>query len=115
MSYIEPPPPPLFARDDDDDENKPTTEERFAEFDAAHPEVWEMYQRFAYELRRRGITRGSTQQILGRVRWETQVNPNHDGGFKVDERFKKLYAKKLVEHDPSFDGFFEFREFGRTV
>jgi hypothetical protein len=84
---------------------------RFAKFDAAHPEVYASYKRFAYELKRAGCTRGSTQQILGRVRWESNVNPGRDGGWKVNEQFKKHYALKLVGEDPTFEGFFEFREF----
>lgn len=84
---------------------------RFARFDAAHPEVYESYKRFAYELKRAGCVRGSTQQILGRVRWESNVNPGKDGGWKVNEQFKRLYALKLVAEDPSFEGFFEFRDF----
>jgi len=94
-----------------DDDDRRSIAERFAEFDAAHPEVYAMYRRFAYELIRAGCRRGSTQQILGRIRWETSVNPDHDGGFKVNEVFKKLYAKKLVAEDPAtFADFFEFRQ-----
>jgi hypothetical protein len=110
MTHHPPPPPPLFAQGNEDEPDRRTIAERFAEFDEQHPEVYEMYKRFAFELRSRGCERGSTQQILGRIRWETNVNPGKDGGFRVNEQFKKLYAKKLVAEDESFRDFFEFRE-----
>ncbi len=97
---IDPPPAPV----------RPITiAERFEWFHRQHPEVYEMYRRFAYQLLRAGCKRGSTQQILGRIRWETALNPGHDGGFKVNEVYKKHYAKKLVDEDPAFAEFFEFR------
>lgn len=95
----------LFDQDDED-----SIAARFAKFHTQHPEVYALYKKFAYQLLHSGCRRGSTQQILGRVRWESALNPEHDGGFKVNEVFKKHYAKMLVADDPVFAGFFEFRD-----
>lgn len=82
---------------------------RFAAFHAAHPEVYFAFRRFAVEWKRRGHGRGSAQQILERVRWESIANAERVGGFKFDNRWRTCYARLLVAEMPEFEGFFEFR------
>jgi len=91
------------------DEPESDLDRRFAEFDAAHPEMWRLYVGFAFDLKARK-DRGSSEQIIQRIRWECDVNPEHDGGFKVSNIWRKRYAKKMVAEYPQFDGFFQFRE-----
>lgn len=81
----------------------------FVQFDVAHPEVWKLYQRFAWELRRAGHHRGSSEQIIQRLRWETMINPERGGGYKISNNHRKRYALKMVAYFPSFEGFFRFR------
>lgn len=87
-----------------------TIQQRFEAFDAAHPEVWHLFKRFADELRRAGRRHGSADQIIQRIRWETSVNPEHDGGFKIDDRFSSRYARKLMDEYEWFRGFFHTRK-----
>ena len=82
---------------------------RFATFDTEHPEVWALFRRFACELLAAGRSRGSSDQICHRIRWETAVNPGHDSGFKINDHFTSRYARKLVASDSRFADFFEFR------
>lgn len=97
-------PPTLF------DPEESTLDARFAAFDAAHPEVWKLYVRFAFELKRAGRDRGSSEQIIQRIRWETNVNPSRDDDWKINDHYRKRYARKMVAEFPEFEGFFEFRE-----
>jgi hypothetical protein len=83
--------------------------ERFAAFDAAHPEVWDWFVIFAHELRNAGAKRGSADAILHRVRWETRVRGKDARGFKINNDFTRHYALKLATANPAFAGFFEFR------
>ncbi len=84
----------------------------FAAFDAEHPEVYRLFLRFARELIAAGRTRGSAEQVVQRIRWETSVNPGRDGGgFKLNNWFRSRYARKLAaEYPEEFGQFFEFRE-----
>jgi hypothetical protein len=82
---------------------------RFEEFDAAHPEVWTYFVRFANELLARS-ERGSADQIMQRIRWETTVNPDRDGGLKLNDHFSSRYARKLAAQDVRFQHFFSFRK-----
>jgi hypothetical protein len=83
---------------------------RFVEFDAAHPEVYDLFKRFALELLGRGRERYSADAILHRIRWHYAVNPGKEfDGFKINDHFSSRYARKLAAEDVRFAEFFEFR------
>ncbi len=46
---------------------------------------------------------------MERIRWHYDINPNHDGGFKINDWFSDHYSRLLVNDDPTYSGFFEFR------
>jgi len=98
--------PTLF----DDFNDRRSIAQRFAEFDAAHPEVYAAFAMFAAQMRGRGYTHYSADGIMHIVRYHAAVNAERDGGgFKINNNFVALYARKLVAADPSFAGFFAFR------
>lgn len=86
----------------------PDQEADFAEFDAAHPEVWRLYERFALDLVRRGFEHHSSDAVLHRVRWETDANT---GGkpWKINNNFTPMYARKFHRAHPHLAGFFRTR------
>ena len=84
-------------------------EERFAEFDAQHPEVYRLFKELAEQLVAAGHRHDSADQIIQVIRWHSLVNPGHDGGFKVSDHFSAMYSRKLVSEDKRFSSFFEFR------
>lgn len=87
-----------------------TIQARFEAFHITHPEVYEMFVRFATELVRAGRARYSSDAILHRVRWETDLKVI-EGGFKINDHFSSRYARKLAAEHPSlFGDFFEFRK-----
>lgn len=81
---------------------------RFAEFDAANPEVWRLYVRFANDLLNAGHRRGSSEQIIQRIRWEASVVTRGEA-FKINDHYRAFYARKLAASDARFAEFFEFR------
>jgi len=98
---------PLF----DDFNDRRTIAERFAEFDAAHPEVYAMFRQFALELLAAGRDRGSAEQIIQRIRWETNIRADRGGcDLKINDHFRTMYARKLAGADERFRSFFEFRQ-----
>lgn len=97
---------PLF----DSRKRRLAIQQRFEAFHAAHPEVFQLFARFASELRRAGRTHYSADAILHRVRWECAVNPERDSGYKINDHFSSRYARKLANTDPRFATFFEFRK-----
>lgn len=86
-----------------------TTDERFAAFDAAHPEVYELFKRYTVQLWVAGRKRYSADAICHRIRWYYAVNPGKDDGFKLNNNYSSRLARKLVAEEPDMAGFFEFR------
>lgn len=85
-----------------------TISERFLDFDANNPMVYELFKKFAYQLVRAGRTRYSADAILHRVRWETALKTVGEN-YKINDHYSALYARKLMEDDTNFEGFFETR------
>lgn len=84
-------------------------EQRFDRWVHDNPQVWELFVRFARELRASGLRRAGAKLIVERIRFEVAVKTVGDD-FKLNNDFTSRLARRLVLHDPSFDGFFEFRE-----
>lgn len=87
----------------------------FEEFDRRHPEVYVEFVRMARKARQRGFRKYSARTIVAVIRWHCDVNPNRDGGFKINDHYSSRYVRKLLREDPSFTGFFELRACGADV
>lgn len=46
--------------------------------------------------------------LINVIRWETELTGNDE--FKINDKYQSFYGRLLVYNDPSFDGFFQFRE-----
>lgn len=95
--------PPLFALDRDLDAE-------FAKFHHDNPHVFDLFRRFANEVRAAGHMHYSAEAIMQRIRWHCTVETKSDDGFKLNDHHRARYARLLVESDGSFAGFFEFRK-----
>lgn len=89
-----------------------TIDARFADFHAAHPEVFEMFTQYARNLREAGWTRYSADALLHRIRWHRHVDKG-DRDFALNDHFSSRYARLLIQADPTFAGFFELRRVKR--
>lgn len=90
---------------------KTTIQHRFEKFDEAYPEIYELFCTFVGLLLSSGKTHYSADAILHRIRWEYDVNPEHDfDGFKINDHFSSRYARKWQEQYPDAHGFFETRK-----
>jgi len=87
----------------------PEAEASFAAFDAAHPEVWAMFERFTFEAIRRGYSHHSADAVMHRVRWETSANANGKP-FKVNNNHVAFYARSFHRKHPLHAGFFRTRK-----
>ena len=87
-----------------------TIGERFATFDADYPQVYRMMVGFARQARRRGFKVYGMKAIIERARWETAMTWGPDvEGFKMNNDFAPLYARKIMSEHPDLDGFFRIR------
>jgi hypothetical protein len=83
-------------------------QERFQEFDRAHPDVYALFKRLAIELRSAGRDHYGAKGIMEVVRFNYQTS-SAGGEFKINNSFTSRYVRKLVYEMPEFAGFFETR------
>jgi hypothetical protein len=82
---------------------------RFAEIDLANPIVWAMFERFTFEMIRRGFQHYSADAVLHRVRWETAMPLEDDSSFKINNNWSCCYARKFRDRYPAHAEFFRLR------
>lgn len=87
---------------------KRTIEQRFQQFDAAHPQVWDVFKKFTFQLIRAGRSRYSADAVLHRIRWRTAVKTKGDD-FKINDHWSAHYARKFHAQFPMYASFFETR------
>lgn len=92
---------------------QPTIQERFEEFHAKHPEVYEELVRFARLVKRRGKSRYSIDACFQRVRWYFEIDRDADEAFKLNDHYRSRYARLIEEQESDLRGFFETRKLRR--
>lgn len=85
-----------------------TIEQRFNAFHAANPKICEALRRLALDMRRHGMSRWSINAAFEVLRWQVAITTN-SADFKLNNDFRSLYARLLMDSDPLLDGFFETR------
>lgn len=101
----------LFDESLFDTEPEPKTiEEKFREFDRSHPEVYYALVRLAREWMSVGHARLGIATLFERLRWEWHVTGLTDrDGYKLNNNYRALYARKIMAENLDLDGLFETR------
>jgi hypothetical protein len=81
----------------------------FDKFDSANPEVYELFKKFTFDAIHAGYGRYSSDAILHRIRWHTNVETNSADGFKLNDHHTAYYARKFMLDFPEHCGFFRTR------
>lgn len=81
---------------------------KFAAFDLAHPEVWDLFCYFTWDRIRAGFEHYSADAVLHRVRWETSAGSTI-GDYKINNNYSAFYARKFHDYFPSHADFFRCR------
>lgn len=86
-----------------------TWTEKFADFHAANPHVYEFIRDRAMKLKRYGHKKWSIEEIWNNLRWVKQC-PTTGKPYSLNNNFKRFYVDLLLEREPSLEGFFNVRE-----
>ena len=84
-------------------------QQRFEAYHAEHPEVYRWLREMAFAAVRRGRTRVGVKALYEVLRWKRNVEAGDDG-FKLDNSYTALYARKLMNENPELRGLFETRK-----
>lgn len=75
-----------------------------------HPDVWNLFVRFALDLIRAGREHGGAKAIVERIRWESYTSAHvADLTFVVDNRNTASLARIFAATFPQHAQFFRFR------
>lgn len=87
-----------------------TIESKFREFHRDHPEVYRQLVSLARQWMSAGHRKLGIATLFEKLRWEWHVNGlMDDDGFKLNNNYRALYARKIMAENPDLDGIFETR------
>jgi len=75
-----------------------------------HPEVWELFCDFTFQMVRRRYKHYSAKAVFERIRWEKDAGGDGVTQFKVGNNHPAFYARAFMKKYPEHDGFFRLRE-----
>lgn len=82
----------------------------FKEFHAEHPEVYHQLTRLARSWQSNGAAKLGIATLFEVLRWNSHMNPDKHGGYKLNNNYRALYARLIMEQEPDLQGIFELRE-----
>lgn len=91
-----------------------TFEERFKRFLENHPEVYQEFKRLAHQLLARGVERYGAKAIMEVIRYSCAISEQETEQLRIDNNWTSRLARKLMDEDERFNGFFETRKI-RTI
>jgi hypothetical protein len=82
----------------------------FKEFHLEHPEVYNELVKLARTWQSNGSDKLGIATLFEVLRWNSHLNPQRDGGYKLNNNYRALYARLIMEQEPDLNGLFEIRE-----
>lgn len=85
--------------------------QQVTEFHRRHPEVWQLFVQFTFQMIDRGYKNYSVNAIFERIRWEKD-SVGGDGltSFKLNNNYRAFYSRRFMRLHPEHAGFFRTRE-----
>lgn len=85
-------------------------EAHFEEFHEGHPEVWNHFEKFTFQIIDRGFKNYAVNSIMELIRWHTdKPDVNGKSIFKSNNNHHPFYARMFMKKYPEHDGFFRIR------
>jgi hypothetical protein len=82
----------------------------FKEFHLEHPEVYNELVKLARTWQSNGSDKLGIATLFEVLRWNSHLNPQRDSGYKLNNNYRALYARLIMEQEPDLNGLFEIRE-----
>lgn len=79
-------------------------------FHEDHPEVWNLFCGFTFEMIYRGYTHYSVNAVFERIRWEIDAGGDGTDSFKLNNNYRAFYSRRFMNTYPEYAGFFRTRE-----
>jgi hypothetical protein len=82
----------------------------FKQFHADHPQVYMQLVSLARQWQMNGTEKLGIATLFEVLRWNSHLNPGKSGGYKLNNNYRALYARLIMEQEPLLKGIFELRE-----
>lgn len=89
-------------------QRRSSLDERFRDFHAANPHVYENLRLMALRLKRQGRSRIGIKMLFEVMRYEYLIHTEGDS-YRLNNSFTSRYARLLAENEPALRGIFETR------
>ena len=84
--------------------------EQCNKFHAEHPEVWDLFVKFTFQMINRGYKNYSAKGVFERIRWEKDAGGDGVTQFKLGNNYTAFYSRRFMRIYPEHDGFFRLRQ-----
>lgn len=76
------------------------------QFHNENPQVYELVEKFTFDVIKRGYDHYSINSIFERIRWHTDIETQDMGEFKLSNNHRAYYARYFMHLHPEHEGFF---------
>lgn len=83
--------------------------ERFEEYHAANPHIFELLVKYTRHLIESGRTGYGINGVFERIRWHMDVETKDPDGYKMNNNYRAKYVRLLESEYPEFVGFYKKR------
>lgn len=85
-------------------------DQRFRDFHAENPGVYDELVKMARQIQARGYTRIGIELIWSAYRWNRMMRSGPDEyGFKLNDHFRSRYARLIMVQEPDLANLFHIR------
>jgi hypothetical protein len=94
------------------DSSKPgqSIEERFENFHANNPHVYELLVSLARKAKARGRDKIGMKMLYEVARWHFYLNANSEEDYALNNDYTSRYARMIADKEPDLTEMFEFRK-----
>jgi hypothetical protein len=84
--------------------------EKFEQFHADHPDVYDQLVELARRMRSRGHAHYGIATLFEVVRYHRHTSGKDADGFKLNNNYRSHYARLIMERERDLNGMFHLRE-----
>ena len=83
--------------------------DEFIRFHRDNPEIYDLYVKYAFQLRDAGRENYGSKAIVERIRWHVNVETQSKDEFKINNNHTAYYARMVMMDYPELKGYFRIR------
>ena len=83
--------------------------DEFIRFHQDNPEIYDLYVKYAFQLRDAGRENYGSKAIVERIRWHVNVETQSKDEFKINNNHTAYYARMVMMDYPELEGYFRIR------